>query len=37
MAFSPSGKIDQAYTLDDNYITIQFSPGLLAAYIVDIR
>lgn len=37
MAFSPSGRIKETYILDDNYITIQFSPGLLSAYVVDIR
>ncbi|MGD8559278.1 MAG: formyltransferase family protein [Gammaproteobacteria bacterium] len=33
MAYSPSASIDQPYVLDDNYITIQFSPGLVNAYI----
>jgi methionyl-tRNA formyltransferase len=33
MAYSPSATIDKPYELDDNYITIQFSPGLVNAYI----
>ena len=33
MAYSPSGSINQLFTLDDNYITMQFSPGLVNAYI----
>ncbi|HEY5603979.1 MAG TPA: formyltransferase family protein [Gammaproteobacteria bacterium] len=36
MAYSPSGKIDNPYALDDNYITMQFSPGLVNAYIESI-
>ena len=37
MAYSPSGTISKAYELDDNYITIQFSPGLVNAYIDSIN
>lgn len=33
MAYSPSATISKAYQLDDNYITLQFSPGLVNAYI----
>jgi len=33
MAYSPSGRISKAYELQDNYITMQFSPGLVNAYI----
>ena len=33
MAYSPSGSIDKPYQIEDNYITMQFSPGLVNAYI----
>lgn len=36
MAYSPSGRISKPYLLEDNYITIQFSPGLLNACIESI-
>ena len=36
MAYSPSGTIRKPYELDDNYITMQFSPGLVNAYIESI-
>lgn len=36
MAYSPSGTINNPYELDDNYITMQFSPGLINAYIESI-
>ena len=36
MAYSPSGRITRPYLLEDNYITIQFSPGLVNAYIESI-
>lgn len=36
MAYSPSGRITKPYLLEDNYITIQFSPGLVNAYIESI-
>ncbi|WP_455206400.1 methionyl-tRNA formyltransferase [Kaarinaea lacus] len=36
MAYSPSGTINSSYELDDNYITMQFSPGLVNAYIESI-
>lgn len=36
MAYSPSGKITKPYLLEDNYITVQFSPGLVNAYIESI-
>ena len=36
MAYSPSGKITKPYLLEDNYITIQFSPGLVNANIESI-
>ena len=36
MAYSPSGTINKPYELDDNYITMQFSPGLVNAYIESI-
>jgi methionyl-tRNA formyltransferase len=36
MAYSPSGTINNFYKLDDNYITMQFSPGLVNAYIESI-
>lgn len=36
MAYSPSGTIHKSYELDDNYITMQFSPGLVNAYIESI-
>ncbi|MCI0505489.1 MAG: hypothetical protein L0Z73_05200 [Gammaproteobacteria bacterium] len=36
MAYSPSGTINNSYKLDDNYITMQFSPGLVNAYIESI-
>jgi methionyl-tRNA formyltransferase len=36
MAYSPSGKINKPYSLEDNYITMQFSPGLVNAYIESI-
>lgn len=36
MAYSPSGTIGNHYKLDDNYITMQFSPGLVNAYIESI-
>jgi len=37
MAYSPSGRIDKPYILEDNYITIQFSPGLVNAFIESIN
>lgn len=37
MAYSPSGKIDKPYALEDNYITIQFTPGLVNAFIESIN
>ena len=37
MAYSPSGRIDKPYELEDNYITIQFSPGLVNAFIESIN
>ncbi|WP_455219101.1 methionyl-tRNA formyltransferase [Kaarinaea lacus] len=36
MAYSPSGTINKPYELEDNYITMQFSPGLVNAYIESI-
>jgi methionyl-tRNA formyltransferase len=36
MAYSPSGRITKPYLLEDNYITVQFSPGLVNAYIESI-
>jgi methionyl-tRNA formyltransferase len=36
MAYSPSGTINQPYKIEDNYITMQFSPGLVNAYIESI-
>jgi methionyl-tRNA formyltransferase len=36
MAYSPSGKITKPYILEDNYVTVQFSPGLVNAYIESI-
>ena len=36
MAYSPSGRISSPYKLEDNYITLQFSPGLVSAYIESI-
>lgn len=36
MAYSPSGCINKPYELEDNYITMQFSPGLVNAYIESI-
>jgi len=36
MAYSPSASISTPYELEDNYITMQFSPGLLTAYIESI-
>ena len=36
MAYSPSGTIDKPYEIEDNYITMQFSPGLVNAYIESI-
>lgn len=36
MAYSPSGRITKPFLLEDNYITVQFSPGLVNAYIESI-
>jgi len=33
MAYSPSASLTKSYELKDNYITVQFSPGLITAYI----
>lgn len=36
MAYSPSATLSKPYDLEDNYIIMQFSPGLLTAYIESI-